>query len=99
MISGCTDERESVDDAKCNIVSIGLICHSYTMVCPPVRGNPNALASELSPIHMDTHGVTILYHIHEEFSGSVLDCQTWERRVLCLALVKPKTTGKRTRHD
>ena len=46
LISGCTDERESVDDAKCNIVSIGLICYSYTMVRPPVRGDLNALASE-----------------------------------------------------
>ena len=51
------------------------------MVCPPVRGYPNALASELSSIHVDTHGVTVLYHIHEELGGSVLGCQTWGRRV------------------
>ena len=31
-----------------------LLCNSYTMVCPPVRGdNPRALASALSPVHAD----------------------------------------------
>ena len=34
-----------------------------TMGCPPVRGdNPRALASGLSFIQMDNHGITILYH-------------------------------------
>ena len=39
---------------------------SYTMGCPPVRGdNPQALASGLSSVQVDKHGITILYHLHE----------------------------------
>ena len=39
---------------------------SYTMGCPPVRGdNPRALASGLSYVHVDKHGLTILYHLHQ----------------------------------
>ena len=44
------------------------ISNSYTMGCPPVRGdNPRALASELSYVHVqvDKHGITILYHLHQ----------------------------------
>ena len=44
------------------------INNSYTMGCPPVRGdNPRALASELSYVHVqvDKHGITILYHLHQ----------------------------------
>ena len=38
------------------------ICNSCTMVCPPVRGdNPRALASGSSFVHVDKHGITILY--------------------------------------
>ena len=41
------------------------ICNSYTMGCPPVRGdNPRALASGLSYVQVDKHGITILYHLH-----------------------------------
>ena len=33
---------------------------------PPVRGdNPRALASGLSYVHVDKHGITILYHLHQ----------------------------------
>ena len=41
--------------------------NSYTMGCPPVRGdNPRALApSGLSYVQVDTHGITILYHLHQ----------------------------------
>ena len=36
------------------------ISYSYTMGCPPVRGdNPRALASGLSYVQMDKHGITI----------------------------------------
>ena len=43
-----------------------LLSNSYTMGCPPVRGvNPRALASELSHVQMDNHGITILYHLHQ----------------------------------
>ena len=42
------------------------LSNSYTMGCPPVRGdNPRALASGLSYVQVDTHGITILYHIHQ----------------------------------
>ena len=42
------------------------ISNSYTMGCPPVRGdNPRALASGLSYVHVDNHGITILYHLHQ----------------------------------
>ena len=37
--------------------------NSYTMGCPPVRGdNPRALASGLSYVQVDKHSITILYH-------------------------------------
>ena len=42
------------------------ISNSYTMGCPPVRGdNPRALASGLSYVQVDKHGITILYHQHQ----------------------------------
>ena len=41
------------------------LCYSYTMGCPLVRGdNPRALASGLSYVLVDKHGITILYHQH-----------------------------------
>ena len=40
--------------------------NSYTMGCPPVRGdNPRALASGLYYVHVDKHGITILYHLYQ----------------------------------
>ena len=42
------------------------IHNSYIMGCLPVRGdNPRALASGLSYVQVDKHGITILYHIHQ----------------------------------
>ena len=42
------------------------ISDSYTMGCPPVRGdNSRALASGLSYVQVDKHGITILYHQHQ----------------------------------
>ena len=42
------------------------ISNSYTMGCPPVRrDNPRALASGLSYVQVDRHGITILYHLHQ----------------------------------
>ena len=42
------------------------LSYSYTMGCPPVRGdNPRAVASGLSYIQVDKHGITILYHLHQ----------------------------------
>ena len=44
-------------------MSMGLswaLCNSYIMGCPPVRGdNPRALASGLSCVQVDKHGITI----------------------------------------
>ena len=43
-----------------------MVSNSYTMGCPPVRGdNPRALASGLSYVQVDKHGITILYHPHQ----------------------------------
>ena len=43
-----------------------MLRNSYTMACPPVRGdNPRALASGLSYVQVDKHGITILYHQHQ----------------------------------
>ena len=37
-----------------------------TMGCPPVRGDkPRALASGLSYVQVDKHGITILYRLHQ----------------------------------
>ena len=43
-----------------------LLYNSYTMGWSPVRGdNPRALASGLSYVQVDKHGITILYHQHQ----------------------------------
>ena len=43
-----------------------ILSNSYTMGCPPVRGdNPRALASGLSYVQVDKHGITIVYHLHQ----------------------------------
>ena len=43
-----------------------VISNSYTMGCPPVRGdNPRALASVLSYVQVVKYGITILYHLHQ----------------------------------
>ena len=45
---------------------IPILRNSYTMGCPPVRAdNPRALASELSYVQVDKHGITYLYHPHQ----------------------------------
>ena len=45
---------------------IKIASNSYTMGCPPVRGdNPRALVSGLSYVHVDKHSITILYHLHQ----------------------------------
>ena len=43
-----------------------LLSNSYTMGCPSVRGhNLRALASGLSYVQVDNHGITILYHLYQ----------------------------------
>ena len=47
-------------------LSLYILSNSYTMGGPPVRGdNPRALASGLSYVQVDKHGITILYHVHQ----------------------------------
>ena len=56
------------------------ICNSYTMGCPPVRGdNPRALASGLSYVQVDDHGITILHHLHQcrPCTSSDISCSSW----------------------
>ena len=56
------------------------LCNSYTMSCPPVRGdNPRALASGLSYVQVDKHGITILYHLHQcsPCTSSDISCLSW----------------------
>ena len=49
---------------RCSLRKNG-ISNSYTMGCSPVIGdNPWALASGLSYVQVDKHGITILYHLH-----------------------------------
>ena len=46
------------------LLSYDVTSNSYTMGCPPVLGdNPRALASGLSYVQVEKHGITILYHI------------------------------------
>ena len=58
-----------VTDGMTDICCHGFIlalCNSYTMGCPPVRGdNPRALASGLSYVQVDKHGITILYQLYQ----------------------------------
>ena len=43
-----------------------MLSNSYTIGCRPVRGdNPRALASGLSYVQVDKHGISILYHLHQ----------------------------------
>ena len=45
----------------CHVTYTTKSCNSYTMGCPPVRGdNPRAVASELSYVQVDNHGINIL---------------------------------------
>ena len=40
--------------------------NNNSMGCPSVRGDdPRALASRLSYVQVDKHGITILYHLHQ----------------------------------
>ena len=56
------------------------LCNSYTMGCPPVReDNPRALASGLSYVQVDKHGITILYHLHQcrPCTSRDISCLSW----------------------
>ena len=54
-----------LSEAFCRLL-LYAISSSYTMGCPPVRGdNPRALASGLSYVQVDKHGITILYHLRQ----------------------------------
>ena len=63
---GVQDEEQSTLDSFREKRDHRWISNSYTMGCPPVRGdNPRALASGLSYVQVDNHGITILYHQHQ----------------------------------
>ena len=50
----------SLSTLTCYLKFTDLLSNSYTMGCPPVRGdNPRALASGLSYVQVDKHGITI----------------------------------------
>ena len=50
------------EDRVHNTQLISVTCNSYTMGCPPVRrDNPQALASGLSCVQVDKHGITIYF--------------------------------------
>ena len=54
--------------------------NSYTMGCLPVRGdNPGALASGLSYVQVDKHGITISYHLHQcrPCTSRDISCLSW----------------------
>ena len=56
------------------------ISNSYTMGCLPVGGdNQRALASELSNVQVDKHGITILYHLHQcrPCTSRDISCLSW----------------------
>ena len=62
----CISKIRKYISVEANENSGNLIRNSYTMSCPPVRGdNPRALASGLSYVQVDKHGITILYHLHQ----------------------------------
>ena len=51
------------------------------MGCPPVRGdNPRALASGLSCVQVDKHGITIFYHLHQcrPCTSRDISCKRWQ---------------------
>ena len=55
-------------------------CNSYTMGCPPVRGdNPQALASGLSYVQVDKHDITILCNLHQcrQCISQDISCLSW----------------------
>ena len=53
-------------DYKPADLDLCLLSNSFTMCCPPVRGdNPRALASGSSYVQVGKHGITILYHHHQ----------------------------------
>ena len=47
------------------VKTVMVISNSYIMGRPPAIGdNPRALASGLSYVQVDKHGITISYHLH-----------------------------------
>ena len=63
---GCGYGLEGNERAEGHLRKPRVLSNIYTMDCPPVRGdNPRALASGLSYVQVDKHGITILYHLHQ----------------------------------
>ena len=65
-----TRSNQSLDIQLCLIrqydVFLYAIINGYIIGCPPVRGdNPRALASGLSYVQVDKHGILILYQLYQ----------------------------------
>ena len=45
-------------------ISVDLANYKISMILPVCGFNLQALESELSPVQVDNHGITILYHLH-----------------------------------
>ena len=74
--------KTTIDSAHkyCKYHQVHCICNSYTMGCPPVRGgNTRALASGLSYVQVDKHGITILCHLHQciPCTSQDISCLSW----------------------
>ena len=62
-----TNKKETAGERP----AIDKLSNSYTIGCPPVRGdNPRALASGLSYVQVDKHGITIVYHLYQCILGT-----------------------------
>ena len=83
------------------INSLLTYCNSYTMGCPPVRGdNPRALASGLSYVQVDNHDITIIYPYisvhdahHEIFHakiGKMVQCFSIDLGTYCSTQYHPE---------
>ena len=56
----------TTDTIRMGLSFLNGLRNSYTMGCPPVRGdNPRAFASGLSYVQVDRHGIIISYHLHQ----------------------------------
>ena len=63
---GDEEKGNNYNDNDGDVIKKKCISNSYTMRCPPVRGdNQRALASGFSYVQVDKHGITILYHLHQ----------------------------------
>ena len=64
-VDKCTKQNSCLQVSLLTLLLITL-SNNHTMGCPPIRvDNPRALASGLSYVKVDKHGITILHHLHQ----------------------------------